>query len=40
MKLLLEELDKDGDGEINYSELVIGNQEFSEKEKQHRPFVP
>lgn len=30
---LLDELDKDGDGEINYSELVIGHQDFTEKEK-------
>ncbi|KAL8594491.1 hypothetical protein ACOMHN_024936 [Nucella lapillus] len=31
---LLEELDRDGDGEINYSELVIGHTDFQEKEKQ------
>ncbi|XP_050410652.1 leucine-rich repeat-containing protein 74A isoform X1 [Patella vulgata] len=31
---LLEELDRDGDGEINYSELVIGHTDFQEKERQ------
>ncbi|XP_070205803.1 leucine-rich repeat-containing protein 74B-like isoform X2 [Littorina saxatilis] len=30
---LLEELDRDGDGEINYSELVIGHTDFQEQEK-------
>ncbi|XP_076434892.1 uncharacterized protein LOC143274835 [Babylonia areolata] len=34
--LLLEELDKDGDGEINYSELVIGHTDFQEREKEER----
>ncbi|ELU14920.1 hypothetical protein CAPTEDRAFT_163530 [Capitella teleta] len=33
INLLLDELDKDNDGEINYSELVIGHQGFTEKEK-------
>ncbi|XP_076812047.1 uncharacterized protein LOC143458996 [Clavelina lepadiformis] len=36
MQQLLDQLDKDGDGEINYSELVIGNLEHMAKErKQH-----
>ncbi|KAL8613986.1 hypothetical protein ACOMHN_023221 [Nucella lapillus] len=32
--MLLDELDKDGDGEINYSELVIGHTDFKEKERE------
>ncbi|XP_039253533.1 uncharacterized protein LOC120330708 isoform X1 [Styela clava] len=36
MKQLLELLDKDGDGEINYSELVIGNLEYLQKEKEKK----
>jgi Ca2+-binding EF-hand superfamily protein len=34
MKGLLEMLDKDGDGVVDYSELVIGNLEHMQKEKQ------
>ncbi|PVD33131.1 hypothetical protein C0Q70_08580 [Pomacea canaliculata] len=30
---LLKDLDRDGDGEINYSELVIGHTDFQDKEK-------
>nr|CAB3263531.1 leucine-rich repeat-containing protein-like [Phallusia mammillata] len=36
MHQLLDQLDKDGDGEINYSELVIGSLEHMQKEKLKR----
>ncbi|XP_078480982.1 uncharacterized protein LOC100187037 isoform X1 [Ciona intestinalis] len=36
MSQLLDQLDKDGDGEVNYSELVIGNLEHLQREKQKR----
>lgn len=31
VELLLSELDRDGDGEINYSELAIGHQDFQDR---------
>ncbi|XP_064612772.1 leucine-rich repeat-containing protein 74B-like isoform X1 [Liolophura sinensis] len=34
VEILVNEMDRDGDGEINYSELVIGQRDFMEKEEQ------
>ncbi|XP_064619358.1 leucine-rich repeat-containing protein 74B-like isoform X2 [Lineus longissimus] len=36
---LIHELDKDGDGEINYSELVAGETDFTEKERKMKSII-